>query len=155
MLSYRFNSLPNLFCITFDEIFEQDGNVVPAFAERGYLNRKNIQPVEKILSECSGSNGTIQVAVRRRQHADIYGYRLATANAFEFPFLEHSQQSYLSLGWKFPDLIQENGPAVRQFKAPQTSLCRSGEGAFLVPKQFRGNQRCRDRCAIYTDKRPR
>src|SRR4029077_15614368 len=122
MLSYRFNSLPNLFCVSFDEIFEQDGNVVPAFAERGYLNRKNIQPVEKILPECSGSNGVIQVAVRRCQHADIYRNRLAAANAFEFSLLEHAQQSYLSLGRQFSDLVEKNGPTVGQFEASHASL---------------------------------
>jgi hypothetical protein len=42
---------------------------------------------------------------------------------------------------------------VRHFKAALATLHRAGEGAFLVAKQFRGDQGGRNRRTVYADER--
>src|SRR5262245_11473531 len=41
-----------------------------------------------------------------------------------------------------------------RFKAPQPPLQRPGEGALLMPEQFGGEERRRNRCAVHANKRP-
>lgn len=68
--------------------------------------------------------------------------------------LQDSQESDLGLGRQVPDLVKEDRPAIGQLKPSQSPLERAGERALLVSEQLRGNERRRNRCAVYGDKRP-
>src|SRR5258705_8641837 len=130
-------------------------DVIHALAQRGHLDRKDIQPVKKILAERACSHGGFQIAVRGGQHAYVHGNRLTAADPFDFPLLEYSQERNLSLSRKVADLIQKNRSTISQLKSSQTPLERAGEGAFFVPEQFGGNERRRNRRAIDSNKSPR
>ncbi len=97
-------------------------DVIHAFAQRGHLDRKNIQPVKKILAECACGHGGFQIAVRRGQDAHIHGNRLATADPFNFPLLKYSQERNLNLSRKVADLIQENRSTLSQLESSETPL---------------------------------
>ena len=135
------NFFPGLFRIALDQVLDEQRDVVHPFAQRGDLDWKDIQPVEEILAKCACRHGCLQVAVRGGQHAHVHGNRLAAADPFNFPLLEHSQQRDLSLGRQVADLVKEDRPAVGQLKSPETPLQRAGEGAFLVSEQLGGDER--------------
>src|SRR5882724_4741269 len=60
---------PNFFagflCVALDEILDQKRNVVRAIAQRGKMNRENIQAIKKILAERAGCNRGLQIAIGR------------------------------------------------------------------------------------------
>src|SRR5262249_29711269 len=66
----------------------------------------------------------------------------------EFTFLQHAQQRNLRFHWEFANLVQEKGSAVSSFESPQTPLQRPREGALLVPKKLRRNERLRNCRAV-------
>src|SRR6266851_5200296 len=141
--------------IALDQVFDEQRNVIHAFPQRGHLDRKYIQPVKEILTECACRHGRLQVAIRGGQYPDIHGNRLAAPDAFQFPLLEHAQQSNLCLHRELTDLVQEDRPAVSRFKTSQASLQCAGEGTLFMPKQFRRDQRRRNRRAIHPNERSR
>ena len=114
-----------------------------------------MQSIPEVLAEGAGRHRRRQVAVRRGQHAHIHRNRLAAADAFKFPLLQHAQERDLRLGREVADLVQEDRAAMGRFKTPQPPLQRPGEGAFLVPEQFGGDQRGRNGRAVHPDKGPR
>src|SRR5262249_27364022 len=91
----------------------------------------------------------IQISVRGREHAHVDWYGPIPADPFELAFLKNSQQRHLRLRWQFSDFVQENGSAVRRFKAARAPLQRSSEGALLMSKKFGGNQRGWNRGAVH------
>jgi hypothetical protein len=80
---------------------------------------------------------------------------LAAADALEFPFLQHSQESELSFARQVADLVQKNRTTVGQLEAAEAPLQCAGESAFLVSEQFRSDERLRDRRAIDANECPR
>src|ERR1700720_1782516 len=105
------------------------------------MDRKNIESVEEILTEGTGIDCRLQVAVRCGQHAHVHGERLTAADAFKLPLLQHAEQGDLRLDGKVANLIQKNGSSVGSFEASNAPLYCPGEGAFLVAKKFGRNQR--------------
>ena len=86
--------------------------------------------------------------MRSSDDANVDLDRSRTPDSFEFPLLQDPQQCDLRVGRKVTDFIQEDGAAIRQFKAPEAPLHRSGEGPLLMAEQFRGDQsrrQCKDR----------
>jgi hypothetical protein len=55
-----------------DEILHQQWDIFRWLAERRNGDRKNIQPVEEILAEGSGSHGSPQVTIGCGYETDIY-----------------------------------------------------------------------------------
>jgi hypothetical protein len=51
--------------IAIDEVLHQQRNVFLSLPQWRHLNRKNVEAVEKILAECAGSYGSLQVTVSR------------------------------------------------------------------------------------------
>src|SRR2546428_589633 len=61
------DALPGLLGVALDQIFDQNGNVVHALAQRGDPDRKDIQAVVKILAERAARYGGFQGAGRGGQ----------------------------------------------------------------------------------------
>src|SRR5580692_7476401 len=124
-----------------DKVFQQHQNVVSPFAKRGNLDGEYVQPVVEVRAKCPVGNGGFQIAIRCRYYADIDLNGLRAADAFEFTFLQHSQERNLSVQRHLADFVEENGSSVRQFKSTEAALHRSGERALFVAKEFGRNQR--------------
>jgi hypothetical protein len=103
---------------TINEVLHQHGNVFSSFTQRRHLNRKYIEPVKQVAPERARSDGSLQVAVRGSNHPNISFDRSGSADSFEFVFLQNTQESYLGLGWKLSDLIEEDRASSGQLKTP-------------------------------------
>ena len=82
------------------------------------------------------SNCGLQVAVRRRDNPHVHGDRLASANVFKLPFLQHAQQSHLGLRKEVADFIEKQSALVGELESAEMSLRGSRECHFLVTEQF-------------------
>src|SRR5262249_61181031 len=103
----------------------------------------------QFVGEPPASDDRVQLSVRGPRQAHFYCEGPFPAAPFELAFLKNSQQPHLRLRWQFSDFVQENGSAVRRFKAARAPLQRSSEGALLMSKKFGGNQRGWNRGAVH------
>src|SRR4029077_13608032 len=131
----------------------QHRDVFSPFTQRGQLERKNVEPIEQIVPKPSVGHSLGQITIRCGDDANIDSDLLSPSHALEFPLLEHSQQSYLSVGRQFAHLVKEDRSPVRQLEATESPLDRPGEGAFLVTEELRGNQIAWNGGAVQGDKR--
>ena len=67
--------------------------------------------------------------------------RVISADPFKFTVFDDAQYFFLHPIRGARQLIQEQAALVGQFKAPETATDSAGEGAGLVAKQFRFEQR--------------
>src|SRR6266478_9291580 len=129
-------ALSCLSCITIDEVLNQYRNIFPSFPQRGQLDRKNVKAVKEVTPEYACSDSRLQVTIGGSNHADIRSDRSRSTDAFEFMFLQNTQESDLCLGRKLSDFIEEDRASFGQLKAPYTALSCSCEGALLMTEQF-------------------
>jgi len=61
----------------------------------------------------------VQITMGGAQHSHVDGNWPATADTFDFTFLQHSQQCDLDLRGQVADFVQKNRPPIRRFKTPQ------------------------------------
>jgi hypothetical protein len=128
---------PAFLCVAPNEIVNEYRNIFRPLAKRRNGDRKSIEPIEKILAECSGSDGGRQIPIRCCNEPDIYRNRTIAANPLEFAFLEHAQQRNLRFHRKIANFIEEQCPPLRRFKSPHSPLHRTREYAFFMPNNPR------------------
>src|ERR1700730_11405583 len=119
------------------------------------MDWKNIKSVEEILTERTGIDCRLQLAIRCDQHAYVDGERLAAPDAFKPSLLQHTKQGDLHLNGKVANLIEKNGSSVGRLKASNAPLQGPGEGAFLMAKKLGCNQRRRYSTTVHADERSR
>src|SRR5438093_5833554 len=146
------DALARLFGITLDEVFDEQRNVVDAFAQRRNSERKDVEAVEEVGAKAARFDGKFEIAICGRNHPHVDGNRLAASDPFKLAFLKHPQQRDLSFDRELADFVQENRTAIGGFKAAQTTRQRSSERPFLVPEQFRRNQRRWNCGAVHANK---
>src|SRR5204863_590351 len=79
--------------------------------------------------------------------------RPLAADALDDPAFEHAQQLGLGFGAEIPDLVEEQGAAVRELEAALAALGRAREGAALVAEHLRFDEIARQRGAVDGDER--
>ncbi len=85
------------------------------------MDLEDIQPVEQIQTKlAAGTNCRRQVAVCGCYYTHIDWNALSAPDALEFVFLKHPQQSNLGFARRITDLVEKNGPAVRDFETPES-----------------------------------
>src|SRR5215472_545506 len=75
-----------------DKVFDQQWNIVHSLAQRWNCDRKDVQPIEKILAKDSASQRSGQVTIGCRDQADIYRDRMITPHPLKLSFLQHPQE---------------------------------------------------------------
>ena len=110
-----------------EEMFRQDRNVLPAFAQRRRYNREAGKPEVEILSKAPAAilacRSTFVAAMTRTSTR----FGCASADWRHHAILQHAQQLRLQRARHVTDLIQEKRAAVGQFEIPLAVRRRSGE----------------------------
>src|ERR1700722_11170623 len=119
------------------------------------MDWKNIKSIEEILTERTGIDCRLQVAIRCDEHAYVDGERLTAPDAFKLSLLQHAEQGDLCLDGKVANLIEKNCSTVGRLKASNAPLQGPGEGAFLMAKKLGRNQRRRNSPTVHADERSR
>ena len=131
----------------------QQRNVVFSIAQGGNLDRKDIEPVIQIFTKRLFPHGREQVAVCRRDHADIDADRRLSADAIELLLLQNAEQFRLHFQRDLPDLVEEDRPAVGQLESADALGDRAGEGPFLVAEKLALDQAGRKCGTVDLDQR--
>ena len=115
----------------------------------GSSMRKNIQPVIKVLAKTLFLDHLQQVAVRRRDDADVDVDLLDAADAADLFFLKRAQDLCLQRDIELADLIQEQRAVVRDLEQALFLGDRPGKRSFFVTEQLGFEQVLVDRGAVY------
>src|SRR5260370_21693076 len=107
-----------------------------------------IQPKIQVFSEGSVAVGSFQIAIRRRNHANVDVYLLIAAHRAYFFFLQYAEEFGLHLQGKLANLVQKDRSAIRRFEQTGLRFCRSCKRASFVSNEFAFHDSWHQRTAI-------
>ena len=81
-----------------------------------HLHRPRGEAIVEVLAKAARTDLGPEVPVRGREDAHIDLARRVFSYALVLPFLEHAQEFRLQLEGKVPELVQKDGPPVRQLE---------------------------------------
>ena len=90
----------------------QRRDILAALAQRRQAQSDNIQPMQQIFAEQALLNAFFQILMRRGDDANVGAQRCVTADAIVFAVSQHTQKSYLQIGWHVTNFIEEKRAAV-------------------------------------------
>src|SRR5262249_34924190 len=99
------------------QVLDQRADVLRAIAQRRQPERDDVQAEEEVLAKPSRTHLGLEVAVRRRDDADVDGLRAIAAEALEPVLLEEAEQLALELGRELADLVEEHRAAGGRLEA--------------------------------------
>jgi len=74
------------------EPFGQSLKIVLSFPERRHDDRENVEPIIKILAKLLVLHRFLQIAVRRRKHADVDLDRSIPTDPLKLAFLQYPEK---------------------------------------------------------------
>ncbi len=83
---------------------------------------------------------------------EVYGNFLGRAHPLYAPVLQHGEELGLQRGGKVTDLVEEDGAAGGDLKAPGFVLARIGKGALYVAEQLALRKGLANGPEVYTNK---
>ena len=101
-----------------DEVLGEEPDVSSSLAQRRHLDRIDVEPIEKVGSELLVADGLRQVAIRGCDDSGLYAQGLRPTDALELTILKNSEELGLKLERQVPDLVEEDGAAVRELETP-------------------------------------
>src|SRR5262249_33797165 len=117
-------------------------------AERRNRERHSVQAKEQILPKRSAHHFALEIAVGRRDEADVDALRLERAEALHLFFLQHSEQLHLRLKRELGDFVEEERASVGGLDQARLGAIRTGEGAFLVTEELGFEESLGERAAV-------
>jgi len=116
---------------------------------------KDIKSVEEILTERTGIDCRLQVAVRCDQHAHVDGKRLTAPDAFKLFAPAAREAARSAPRWKGRQSHPEKWFHRRLLQSVQCAFVRCpGEGAFLVAESSDVISEGENRCTVNANERP-
>src|SRR5713226_597750 len=96
----------------FDEALDQQRNIFTPFSQWRQIDRYDIQPIIKVLSEGPIFYHLFEIRTcgRDNTHVDLDG--TVAANPLELPLLQYAQQFDLKRCRHVADFIEENGSTI-------------------------------------------
>src|SRR5262249_31983870 len=88
----RIDPFAQLHAELLEEMNHQHRYVLLAFPQRRYFDREDIQAVVEIRAKRPLANCFFQIAIGRREYANIYSDCAAAAEAFKLTFLKNAKQ---------------------------------------------------------------
>ena len=151
------------------EVVREDHHVPATQAQGRHLDVHDVQPVVQVLPEASGLDVGGEVAVGRRDDADVHTFTAAAAaDTLERPLLQHLKQLHLGQDGILADLVEEqrppsacskrprrrwSAPVNDPFSCPNSSLSRSDSASAAQWRETKGFSRAgsargpRERCS--------
>ena len=118
------------------EMIQQFRDVRRAFAQRRYSYAHDIQAEVQIFAKCTFAYGFPEVAVRRREQANVDRDFLIGTDRPHAPHFERPQQLSLHRLRHFGNFVEEQSSALGGDEQAFARLMRAGERALGVAKEF-------------------
>jgi hypothetical protein len=136
-----------------EEVVDEERDVVQAVAQRRHLDVHDVQPVEEVVAEPAGTHLGGQVAVRRRDHADVDGDREARADRRHLALLDGAQELRLQRERYLGDLVEEERAALGGAEDPVVVAHGAREGTAPMAEELAVEQRFGQTRAVDRDER--
>ena len=105
------------FCIEgVDKIFDEQEDILGVGAQGRNGNWQYVQTVIEIATEAPLGDLLFEIAVRRRDHADVDANVLSPADPLERFLLEKAQQLRLQRGYHLADLVEKDGAPISRLQ---------------------------------------
>ena len=133
------------------EVLGQGVDVVAAIAQRRQRQAQRVEAVVEVGAEPAGFDVGGEVAVGRRDHADVDGELGAGTDGPDGALLEGAQELGLQAARQLADLVEEDGAAVGLGEQAGAIGAGVGERAAHVAEQLALEQRLGQRGAVDRD----
>ena len=121
---------------------DEHRNVLAALAQRRHDDVNDVEAVEQVLAERALRDHVAQVAVGRRDHADVDDAAAAVgADLLQLAGLEEAQQQALHAQRHLADFVEEDRAHVGGFELARLVAIGAGEAALDVAEQLGLEQR--------------
>src|SRR5205807_896865 len=111
----------------------------------------DVEAIVKILAESAFRDFLRQTSVRGGDDPCVDFDRSVAADALEFTLLQDAQELLLRVERHFPNLVQEDGAAIRHLEAALACFDGTCEAAGLMPEQLAFQQSFCERSARHFD----
>ena len=128
-------------------------NVLTPIAQRRYGDGKHVEPVVQVATETTLTDFLGQVAIGRRNDADVDVDGARAAEPFDLALLQHAEQLGLELERQLPDLVEEDRSAVGELETANLRRMRARKRAALAPEELALHQVRRQRRTVDDDER--
>src|SRR5574337_357355 len=147
------DGLPCALTMLCDEILDELRDVGASLAERRDHNGDNVQPIEQVLPQETVFDRLDRIPIGRSDNANVNVDLVFPPKPSERLALQDTRK--FRLGWQLHlgDLIQEDGPAVRQLKTAGPPVYRPCKRAPLMTEDLALQQTLRDSRAVDRYKR--
>src|SRR3990172_5001081 len=132
----------------------KQGYIVSPFSQRGQIERHDIDPVIKVLSEFLIGYHLFQVPRCCQNDSYIDLFFLFITHTPYLLFLNHPQQLGLHRQGYIPDLIKKKSPFVCVFEKTGPGALGAAKRPFRMAEQLRLEQALRDSRAVDGNKSP-
>jgi hypothetical protein len=99
-------------------VFDDQGNVVLALAQRRHGDREHVQAKQEVTAEASLPYRLVEVAVGGGDHACVGLQRLGASHSLELALLQHTEECDLKRRRQLADLVEEDCPSAGERSAP-------------------------------------
>jgi len=130
------NWLPHAPRKSFDEMQNQPGYILAAFAQRRQQNRKHVETVVQVAAKLVACDHLGQIAVGRCHQTHIDAMCSPTAKPLKFLFLQDTKQLRLQCRRQISNFVQEKCPRISHFESPNLLRYGPGKSTFLVAKEL-------------------
>ena len=131
------------------EGLDEQRQVLEPRAERRDLQHDPAEPVVQVLAEAALADRRAQVAMRRRDQADVHVAGAARAHRPHLALAEEPEEHRLGVGGELRHLVEEHGPAVRLAEKPGPPLEGARERAALVAEELAPEKLARQGAAVH------
>ncbi len=123
-------------------------HVTDPLAQSRQLQPHDAQPIEEVLAEAPGAHFLLEVAIGSGDHPHVDLQRLDAADPLDLALLENAQELRLEVERELSQLVEEDGPAVRELEHALARRGRARERSLLVSEELALDQVLRDRAAV-------
>ena len=124
-----------------EERADEEKHVVEALAERRHAGADDGDAEVEVLAEATLVDLALEVAVRRRDDADVHAPRAGLTDAPNLLRLEGAEQLGLEIERQFAELVEEHGAAVGRFEGAHAVAIGAGERAADMTEELALDQR--------------
>ncbi len=137
-----------------EEEEHQGLDVLPALAQRGQVDRHDVEPVIQVFPEPADLDLLEQVAVGRGDDPGVDLLGVVVADPLELALLQDAEQLDLELGRGAVDLVEEDAAGVGRLEPAGAVVDGAGERALDVAEQLALEQALGQRAAVDPDVGP-
>src|SRR5262249_29219887 len=89
------------------EVIDQERDIAPPIAKRRNVDRKNVEPIIKVLAEAAGGDLGLEVAVRGGNQSHVELAPLEGADRTEFALLDDPEELDLHVERQIANLVEK------------------------------------------------